>query len=146
MSLPRFDATTKKSGGLLFMKGGETIGEKKRGIHRPHGAMHIHIYIHAIVVNCQRYYGLCPVRTESSSSLPFSAPSCAPSQFFPHSSPLSKRWTLCLSYKKKDICCAKLLRIEHFSPNRWISIQRLELTRLELLQYCRINRKGGCWK
>lgn len=48
----RRDGRRRRSGGLVFMKEAIEEGERKkkrrrrrRRIHRPHGAMHIHIYI-----------------------------------------------------------------------------------------------------
>lgn len=74
----------RRSGGLVFMKEAIEEGERKkkrrrrrRRIHRPHGAMHIHIYIYN-VVNCQRYYGLCPVSDQQN----LLSLLLAPSQFF----------------------------------------------------------------
>lgn len=80
----RRDGRRRRSGGLLFMKEAIEEGERKkkrrrrrRRIHRPHGAMHIHIYIYN-VVNCQRYYGLCPVSDQQN----LLSLLLAPSQFF----------------------------------------------------------------
>ena len=72
----------RRSGGLLFMKEAIEEGkEKKRDEEEEestgHMALCIYIYIYN-VVNCQRYYGLCPVSDQQN----LLSLLLAPSQFF----------------------------------------------------------------
>lgn len=84
----------RRSGGLLFMKGGETIGarrggggggrEKKEMKKRNPPATWRYAYIYIHIVNCQRYYGLCPVSDQQNLPPPFFCPFLCPLPvFFP---------------------------------------------------------------
>lgn len=78
----RRDGRRRRSGGLLFMKEAIEEGkEKKRDEEEEestgHMALCIYIYIYN-VVNCQRYYGLCPVSDQQN----LLSLLLAPSQFF----------------------------------------------------------------
>lgn len=85
----------RRSGGLLFMKGGETIGarrggggggrEKKEMKKRNPPATWRYAYIYIHIVNCQRYYGLLAInRTFLLHFSPFFCPFLCPLPvFFP---------------------------------------------------------------